>query len=55
MAAQVKEGGVAILSGILHAQADEVIDVYARSGFNLIYREEIVDWTSLTLVRAAAN
>ena len=55
MAAQVKEVGVAILSGILHAQADEVIEVYSRSGFNLIHREEIVDWTSLTLVRASGK
>lgn len=55
MAAQIKEGGVAILSGILHAQADEVIDVYARSGFNLVHRDEIVDWTSLTLVRTSTN
>ena len=52
MAAQIKTGGVAILSGMLHAQADDVIAVYTRNGFNLTQRDEIVDWTSLTLVRA---
>lgn len=41
--------GIAILSGILNEQADEVIEVYARSGFNLVHRESIVDWTTLTL------
>jgi len=42
-------GGYVILSGILNEQADEVVDVYARSGFNPVHREEIVDWTTLTL------
>lgn len=41
--------GIVILSGILNEQADEVIDVYARNGFNLTLRQEIVDWTTLTL------
>ena len=49
MAAQLQPGGYAILSGILNEQADEVIAVYAQSGINLIHREEIVDWTTLTL------
>ncbi|WP_172292511.1 50S ribosomal protein L11 methyltransferase [Pseudoruegeria sp. HB172150] len=48
-------GGKAILSGILNPQADEVIEVYARSGFNLLAREEIVDWTTLTLQRVTRN
>jgi ribosomal protein L11 methyltransferase len=49
MAAALQPGGYAILSGILNEQADEVIAVYARSGVNLMHRESIVDWTTLTL------
>lgn len=49
MAAALQPGGYAILSGILNEQADEVIEVYARSGVNLMHRESIVDWTTLTL------
>ncbi|MAQ84203.1 MAG: 50S ribosomal protein L11 methyltransferase [Maritimibacter sp.] len=45
-------GGVAILSGILNEQADEVIAVYSQNGFNAEHREEIVDWTTLILRRA---
>ncbi|GAA6187763.1 50S ribosomal protein L11 methyltransferase [Litorivita sp. NS0012-18] len=53
MAAHMTSGGYAILSGILHAQADEVIEVYARSGINLVHRAEIGDWTTLTLQQNA--
>jgi ribosomal protein L11 methyltransferase len=42
-------GANAILSGILNEQADEVISVYSRNGFNLVSRDEIVEWTTLTL------
>ncbi|KIN63788.1 Ribosomal protein L11 methyltransferase [Sulfitobacter noctilucicola] len=49
MAKALQEDGYAILSGILNEQADEVIEVYARSGINLVHRESIVDWTTLTL------
>lgn len=51
MAQAVKADGYVILSGILNEQADEVIAVYARSGFNLSKRDSIVDWTTLTLRR----
>lgn len=51
MATAMQPAGYAILSGILNEQADEVIEVYARSGINLIHRESIVDWTTLTLQR----
>ena len=51
MAKHVSTGGYAILSGILNGQADDVLDVYSRAGFNLVHREEIVDWTTLTLTR----
>lgn len=51
MAKRVSTSGYAILSGILNEQADDVLDVYSRTGFNLVHREEIVDWTTLTLTR----
>ena len=51
MATHLREGGLAILSGILNEQADDIVSVYTCSGFNLEHREEIVDWTTLTLLR----
>jgi ribosomal protein L11 methyltransferase len=42
-------GGYLILSGILNEQADEVAEVYARNGNSTADREEIGDWTTLTL------
>ena len=42
-------GGFVILSGILNAQATDVIEVYRGNGYSLISREDIVDWTTLTL------
>lgn len=51
MAQHLKPGGHAILSGILNEQADDVIAVYARVGITLRRREEIVEWTTLTLAR----
>ncbi|MGI1662971.1 50S ribosomal protein L11 methyltransferase [Palleronia sp. KMU-117] len=52
MARHIPEGGFAILSGILNPQADEVAEVYSRAGFNPVHRDEIVDWTTLTLRRS---
>lgn len=49
MAANLQTGGYAILSGILNEQADEVIEVYSQNGINLYHREEIGEWTTLTL------
>jgi ribosomal protein L11 methyltransferase len=49
MAANLQSGGYAILSGILVPQAEEVIEAYARSGINLVKREDIGDWTTLIL------
>ncbi|MGH1356331.1 MAG: 50S ribosomal protein L11 methyltransferase [Thalassovita sp.] len=43
------DGAYAILSGILNEQADAVVEVYARNGINLTHREEIGEWTTLTL------
>ena len=49
VAAHLTPGGRAILSGILNEQADAILAVYARCGINLVTREDIVDWTTLTL------
>lgn len=43
--------GRLILSGILNDQADEVIDHYTRAGNSLLNRDEIGDWTTLSLVK----
>ncbi|MFZ3581371.1 50S ribosomal protein L11 methyltransferase [Loktanella sp. DJP18] len=51
MAQATAPGGTAILSGILNEQADSVVEVYARAGFNEVHRDSIVDWTTLTLTR----
>ena len=54
MASHLASGGFAILSGILNDQGDEVAEVYARNGINAWHREEIGDWTTLTLKKAAS-
>ena len=53
MAARTTPGGFVILSGILNDQADDVVNVYSRIGFNPVHRQRIVDWTTLTLHRTA--
>ncbi|RWR51484.1 50S ribosomal protein L11 methyltransferase [Sinirhodobacter ferrireducens] len=45
------ESGHVILSGILHAQADEVIAAYEAQGFTLVSRNEYGDWTTLVMRR----
>ncbi|MGR3382780.1 50S ribosomal protein L11 methyltransferase [Thalassococcus profundi] len=52
MARHLCTGGYAILSGILNEQADEVIAVYERNEINLTKRQEIGEWTTLTLQKA---
>ncbi|WP_299655211.1 50S ribosomal protein L11 methyltransferase [uncultured Tateyamaria sp.] len=42
-------GGHAILSGILNEQADDVAAHYTAHGNSLTHREEIGEWTTLTL------
>lgn len=53
MSGHISAGGYAILSGILNEQADQIVAHYAQNGFNLLHREEIGDWTSLTLQNSA--
>lgn len=49
LAQHSKSKGIAILSGLLNEQADEIIAVYASSGYNLLHHDKIGDWSTLTL------
>lgn len=49
VSAHLRDGGYAILSGILNEQADEVIEVYSQNGINLVKRDVIGEWTTLLL------
>ncbi len=51
IAANLTQGGYAILSGILNEQADEVIEVYAQNGINLSQKDVIGDWSTLLLTK----
>lgn len=42
-------GGHAILSGILNEQAAEIVDRYSRLGMDVSHRQEIGEWSTLTL------
>lgn len=52
LAGHLAPGGYAILSGILNEQADEVVARYAECGTVVHHREEIGEWTTLTLQKA---
>ncbi|MQQ09378.1 methyltransferase [Epibacterium sp. SM1979] len=49
VSAHLRQGGYAILSGILNEQADEVIEVYSQNRINLVKRDVIGEWTTLLL------
>ncbi|MCP4206172.1 MAG: 50S ribosomal protein L11 methyltransferase [Shimia sp.] len=53
MGANIATNGHAILSGILNEQADDVVEAYDEAGFDVHTREEIGEWTTLTLTRRA--
>ncbi|NOD85459.1 50S ribosomal protein L11 methyltransferase [Ruegeria sp. HKCCD6119] len=55
IAANLRPGGYAILSGILNEQADDVVSVYSQNEFNLAHRGEIGEWTTLILMKQGAN
>ena len=55
MARATRQGGYVVLSGILTEQADSVAEHYEANGFNLVRREDIVDWSTLTLTRNHLN
>ena len=51
MAADLAPGGRAILSGLLVEQADEIVEVYQGQGLALETREDLGEWSALTLRR----
>lgn len=51
MALVVAPKGKIILSGILVTQADEVVKTYGMHGFALDQRDDLGDWSALTLTR----
>lgn len=51
LSARLAPGGHAILSGILNEQANEVARHYVDHGNSVLHREEIGEWTTLTLVK----
>ena len=51
MAAHLASGGLAILSGLLIEQAEEIVEVYQAQGFDLQTREDLGEWSALTLRR----
>ena len=51
IAAHLASGGLAILSGLLIEQADEIVEVYQAQGFDLQTREDLGEWSALTLRR----
>ncbi|MCF1707323.1 50S ribosomal protein L11 methyltransferase [Tabrizicola sp. J26] len=53
MARHISPGGRAILSGLLVVQAESVLDAYRAQGFTLERREDLGEWSALTLVRSA--
>lgn len=52
LSARLSAGGHAILSGILNEQADEIVAVYSSHGNNVAFRQEIGEWTTLTLEKS---
>ncbi len=51
MSTNTRQGGYAILSGILNEQAEEIRQTYAQNGFECVESESIGDWTTLLLFR----
>ena len=50
MAMHLAPGGIAILSGLLVEQADDIVAVYNAQGIDLMEREDLGEWTALTLI-----
>ena len=51
IAMHLASGGVAILSGLLLEQADDIIAAYKGQGLKLLVQDDIGEWTALTLTR----
>ena len=45
----VRPDGIAILSGLLNEQADDVLAAYKEAGFTVLEHQQIDDWSTLTL------
>jgi len=50
MAMHLAPDGIAILSGLLVEQADDIVAVYNAQGIDLMEREDLGEWTALTLI-----
>ncbi|MGL5010800.1 MAG: 50S ribosomal protein L11 methyltransferase [Paracoccaceae bacterium] len=44
-------GGIVILSGLLVVQAEAILAAYTEQGFTLMHREDLGEWSALTLRR----
>jgi ribosomal protein L11 methyltransferase len=55
MARFCARGGLIILSGLLVVQADAILAAYAAQGFVLVHREDLGEWSALTLRREAGQ
>lgn len=53
MALQCADQGLIILSGLLVVQAESILQAYAAQGFVLEHREDLGEWSALTLRREA--
>ena len=51
MSTHMKLGGYAILSGLLIEQAEDVLASYHQNDLHLEDREDIDEWSTLTLVK----
>jgi len=51
MAAHSAQGGIVILSGLLVEQAEDVLTAYDANGFDCETREDIGEWSCLTLIK----
>jgi ribosomal protein L11 methyltransferase len=49
MAEHAAPNGIVILSGLLVVQADAVLAAYVSQGFSQVHREDLGEWTALTL------
>lgn len=49
IASATQSGGIAILSGLLVEQAEGITQAYVDQGFSLHHREDIGEWSALTL------
>ncbi|WP_435166397.1 50S ribosomal protein L11 methyltransferase [Falsirhodobacter sp. 1013] len=52
MARNAAQGGIIILSGLLVVQAESILAAYEAQGFALVHREDLGEWSALTLRKA---